>query len=257
MASWTTFAHRGAYHFDVSRTCELWDRLHVGDQEPLPQDERVLHAWALFHSGAFQEAAEAGLQVGKAGLTVANKATCMYANYLERKERPRLALFLAVAERAAAHIKENPNDASSHYWHAYALGRHGQAISVAKALAQGVGSKVKNALETVLRLNPRHAAAHIALGAFHAEVIDKVGPLIANLTYGAKQETSLELFKKAMQLAPHAAIVKMEYANALMMLEGDAAMARATQLYEQAAAHEPLDAMQRLDQELALTLLAT
>lgn len=188
-------------------------------------------------------------------MAVANKATSIYANYLERKERPRLALFLSVAERAAAQASNDPNDASAHYWHAYALGRHGQAISVAKALAQGVGGKVKTALETVLRLKPKHAAAHIALGAFHAEVIDKVGPLIANLTYGSKQEASLDLFQKAMQLTPHSAIVRMEFANALMMLEGDAAMARATQLYEQAATHTPLDAMERLDQELALTLL--
>ncbi len=233
----------------------MWERLHAGDQEPLPQDDRVLAAWALFHSGAFQEAAEAGLQAGEAGLAVANKATCIYANYLEPKERPRLELFLNVAERAARQAKNDPNDASAHYWHAYALGRHGQAISVAKALAQGVGGKVKDALETVLRLKPKHAAAHIALGAFHAEVIDKVGPLIAKLTYGAKQETSLELFQKAIQLTPHSAIVKMEYANALMMLEGAGAMARATQLYEQAADREPVDAMERLDQELALTLL--
>lgn len=257
MSAWTAFAHRSAFPFDADRTRALWDRLHTGDLEPLPQDERVLGAWALFHSGAFQEAAQAGLQAGPDGLAVANKATCMYANYLERNERPRLELFLSVAERAAAQARKDPNDASAHYWHAYALGRHAQAISVAKALAQGVGGKVKDALEAVLRLKPQHAAAHIALGTFHAEVIDKVGPLIANITYGSKQETSLDIFQKAMQLAPHSAIVKMEYANALMMLEGDAAMARATQLYEQAAAHEPLDAMERLDQTLALTLLET
>lgn len=257
MSAWTAFAHRSAFPFDADRTRALWDRLHTGDQEPLPQDERVLGAWTLFHSGAFQEAAQAGLQAGPDGLAVANKATCMYANYLERNERPRLELFLSVADRAGAQARKDPNDASAHYWHAYALGRHAQAISVAKALAQGVGGKVKGALEAVLRLKPQHAAAHIALGTFHAEVIDKVGPLIANITYGSKQETSLDIFQKAMQLAPHSAIVKMEYANALMMLEGDAAIARATQLYEQAAAHEPLDAMERLDQTLALTLLET
>ena len=257
MSAWTAFAHCDAYPFDADRTRALWDRLHAGDQEPLPQDERVLSAWALFHSGAFHEAAQAGLQAGSGGFAVANKATCIYANYLERNERPRLELFLGVAERAATQARKDPADASAHYWHAYALGRHGQAINVAKALAQGVGGKVKGALVAVLRLKPKHAAAHVALGTFHAEVIDKVGPLIANLTYGSKQEMSLDGFQKAMQLLPHSAIVKMEYANALMMLEGDAAMARATQLYEQAAAHEPLDAMERLGQALARTLLET
>ena len=67
---------------------------------------------------------------------------------------------------------------------AYALGRYSPGISVAKALAQGLGSKVKHALETTLKLQPKHADAHIALGAFHAEVIDKVGKLLGR-TQGA------------------------------------------------------------------------
>jgi hypothetical protein len=40
---------------------------------------------------------------------------------------------------------------------------------------------------SAIALQPRHADAHIALGAFHAEVIDKVGALIGGMTYGAKQ----------------------------------------------------------------------
>ena len=47
----------------------------------------------------------------------------------------------------------------------------------------------------------------------------------------------------------------MEYANALVMLEGDDGMAQATQLYEQAASSQPQDAMEHLDRELARTLL--
>ena len=69
---------------------------------------------------------------------------------------------------------------------AYALGRYSQGISVAKALAQGLGGKVKNALETTIKLAPKHADAHIALGAFHAEVIDKVGSLLGR-TPGREQ----------------------------------------------------------------------
>ena len=42
-----------------------------------------------------------------------------------------------------------------------------------------------------------------------------------------------------------------EYANGLVMLEGDKKMKEATRLYEQAAASKPLDAKERLDVELA------
>jgi hypothetical protein len=94
------------------------------------------------------------------------------------------------------------------------------------------------------------------LGAFHAEVIDKVGALIANMTYGAKKETSLNLFERALGLTPQSAIARIEYANALVILEGDKRMAEATRYYEQAASMAALDAMERLDVDMAQTELA-
>ncbi|HYF20055.1 MAG TPA: hypothetical protein VEA40_19475, partial [Ramlibacter sp.] len=68
---------------------------------------------------------------------------------------------------------------------------------------------------------------------------------------GAKKETGLRLFQQALELNPHSAIALIEYANGLVMLEGESKMAEATALYERAAAIEPLDATQRLDVALA------
>ena len=257
MVPWTAFNHCGDYSFDAARVKKHWGQLHAGDQEPLPHDGCVLAAWALFHGGEFEKANEAGLQAGPAGFNVANKATSVYAHYLEPREKNRQRLFLQVAERAAELAAAEPENANAFYWQAYALSRYSQGISVAKALAQGVGGKVKSALESAIRLQPRHADAHVALGAFHAEVIDKVGTLIANMTYGAKKETSLNLFTQALSLNPHSTIAKIEYANALVILEGDKRMAEATQYYEQAAAMKALDAAQHLDVEMAQTELAS
>ena len=122
---------------------------------------------------------------------------------------------------------------------------------MAKALAQGLGSKVKEALERAIALQPRHADAHVALGAFHAEVIDKVGTLIGGMTYGARKDTGLQLFRQGLQLHPSSPMAMIEYANGLLMLEGEASMAQATRLYEQAAACRPLDAAERLEVALA------
>ena len=255
MAKWAAFPHLGDYAFDAARLKKLWPRLHAGDTEPLPQDPAVLQAWALFHSGEFQQAAETGLAIGGAGVTVAHKATCIYANYLEKKEKARLDLFQQVAERAAAQAEAEPRNANAWYWQAYALGRYSQGISVAKALAQGLGTRVKEALERAISLQPRHADAHVALGAFHAEVIDKVGSLIGGMTYGAKKDAGLKLFRDALKLNPGSAIAMIEYANGLVMLEGERGMKEATRLYEQAAAVEPADAMERLDVDLARTEL--
>ena len=255
MDTWTAFPHAGDYSFDAASVKENWARLHQGDCEPLPQDAAVLGAWVLFHNGEFQKAFEAGVQADQAGMeggvTVANKAACIYANYLETKEKPKFDMFMQAAARAEAMQKKDPNNPNAFYWQAYALGRYGQGISVAKALAQGLGTKVKEALEQTIQLQPKHADAHVALGAFHAEVIDKVGPLIGSMTYGAKKDMGLSLFKQALELNPTSAIAMIEQANGLVMLEGDMKLKEATQLYEQAAASKALDANERLDIELA------
>ena len=251
MAKWTAFPHDAdEYTHDAAALKKNWARLHAGDAEPLPTDAKVLAAWALFHAGEFQKAAEAGLKAGDAGVTVANKAQAIYANYLEKSEKTKLALFMEVAERAEAQIATDSKNANAHYFMAYALGRYSQGISIAKALAQGLGSKVKSALETTIKLAPKHADAHIALGAFHAEVIDKVGSLLGR-TQGASKDAGLAMFKTALKLNPTSAIAMVEYANGLVMLEGEKKMKEATKLYEDAAACDPKDAMERLDVEMA------
>ena len=251
MAKWTAFPYDAAdYTYDAATLKKHWARLHKGDAEPLPKDEAVLAAWALYHAGEFKKAADAGMKLGDAGLVVANKAQSIYANYLEKSEKTKLAMFMEVAERAEAQAKADPKLANAHYWMAYALGRYSQGISVAKALTQGLGSKVKTALETTIALAPKHADAHIALGAFHAEVIDKVGKLLGK-TQGADTATGLKMFKEALALNPDSAIARVEYANGLVMLEGDKRMKEAEKLYADAAECKPLDAMERLDVEMA------
>ena len=163
----------------------------------------------------------------------------MYANYLESKEQIRLELFMEAALRAEAQQAITPYNANAWYWQAYALSRYSQGLSVAKALAQGLGSKIKTALEQTIQRNPLHAEAHICLGAFHAEVIDKVGALIGAMTYGAKKESILQLFQQGLALKPKSPIALMEYANALIILEGEDRHAEATALYERAAATAP------------------
>lgn len=256
MAPWTAFPQLGAFSYDADSVARDWPRLHAGDAQPLPDDARVLAAWALFHNGAYQQAFEAGLAAGDAGITVANKSACIYANYLERKESTRLALFREAAQRAGQQAEAHPDDPNAWFWLAYALGRYSQAVSVAKALAQGLGTRVKEALERTIALQPRHADAHIALGAFHAEVIDKLGALIGGMTYGAKKDVGLGMFEQALRLHPQSPIALVEYANGLVMLEGERMLKEATGLYARAAALQPIDATERLDVDLARSELA-
>ena len=253
---------------------EAWPLLHAGDREPFPDAAAIKRvvtahkalvpacgvdkaaaqlqdAWRAYHAGEFGEAIAGGLALGLLGANVANKASNIYATYLEADEARKLALFQEAAGRAEALQKAAPDLPNAWYFHAQALGRYSQGISVAKALAEGLATRVRHSLERTLALDDKHAEAHIAFGSYHAEIVAKVGTMLAGLTYGAKREAALLHFETALRLLPHSAIARIEYANGLAMLFGRAKLADARKLYTEAAKCTPEDAMERLDVEQA------
>ncbi len=283
-SSWRRFPHPDkAYLYAESRLKAHWPRLHCGDREPFPDAHRletmlggahgedhplsgrtggwkalsaeVQQAWRLYHEGEFEKAVRLAASLRSAGRCVASKAATVYANYLEQDPNRRLELFESAAQEAERAAAAMPDHANAHYLRAFALGRYSQGISVLVALSRGLGGKVKTSLDRALELDPGHADAHIASGAYHAEIIDKVGGLVGGLTYGANKDDGLAHYRKAMELNPHSAIARIEYANGLLLMFGTSRRAEAEQLYREAAGIEPADAMERLDAELAASML--
>jgi tetratricopeptide (TPR) repeat protein len=243
------------YSYDGDQLKKAWARLHAGDREPYPvsgKDAAALQqAWRAFHRGDFADAIGAGAKLGARGASVANKAAAVAATYLEEDDKRAIRLLEDAAKRAEMATHVAPDDANAWYMQAFVLGRYAQRVSIVKALAEGTGGKVAKALERALELEPEHADAHIALGLYHAEIIDKVGALAGRLTYGADAAKSVKHFEQAIGLNPHSAVAHMEYANGLLMLHGDRQKKKAVELYRKAAAMKPMDAMERLDVEQA------
>lgn len=251
MAKWKAFpGDEAAFRTDPAGLKKHWARLHRADAEPWPKDEAVQAAWASFHAGAFRAAVDAGLKAGGAGVTCANKAQTIYATYLESDEKRRRALLLEVVERAQAQQASEPGNANAFYWQGHALGRYSQDISIGRALAEGLGGKVKAALEATLALAPKHADALAALGAFHAEVIGKVGRLLA-WTQGGDAAAGIACFEQALELAPKSPTVLLECARGLPMIEGGKRRAQAAELHAAAAEVAPQDAAEWLGVERA------
>ncbi len=274
-AKWTPFPHDDAdYDYAGAALKKHWNRLHLGDCEIYPDPDHLERlvaenpglepdlpikkaaselqkAWRAYHSGDFGTAAKLGLSIGPLGYGVANKAAVIYATYLEEDSEHKLALLIDAARRAEevqACAEGLPN---AWYFHAQALGRYGQELSIARVLAEGLGDKVKTSLERTIALQPQHADARIALGAYNAVVIHQMGETIGRLTYGATRKASLEHYQAALDLNPESAIARIEYANGLVMLFGKKKLDEAIALYEEAAGLSPADAMERLDVELA------
>jgi hypothetical protein len=272
---WKAFPHDAKnYAYEGAALKKAWPELHRGDREPFPDAEFVASAfakhprlkgkldpektaaalqsaWRAYHRGDFAAAVAEGVALGAIGANAANKAANIHATYLETDGARKIEILLESARRAEALQAAAPDSANAFYFHAQALGRYAQEISIAKALAQGVGGKVKASLDKAIKLAPDHAEAEIALGAYHAEIVNKVGGMLASLTYGASKEEALRRFAIARKLLPDSAIVRIEEANALVMLFGKAKLAEAEKLYAEAARCAPSDAMQKLDAEHA------
>jgi tetratricopeptide (TPR) repeat protein len=253
MHEWNEFPHdNSAYDYEGDSLKEAWSGLHDGDMEPFPSDETLQEAWKCYHRGDFQQAVALADSCGLAGHAVANKATGMYATHLEDREKSRIDCFESAIARAGKAVIEFPDEANSHHFYAFNLGRYSQTISIVKALKQGIGGKIFNALTRALEIQPRHADAHTALGIYHAEIIDKIGKLIGGMTYGASEKKAIEHFEKALDLAPLSPIAHIEYGNGLYMLYGDSRLDEVSDLYEQASGFTPRDAVEKLDIESAL-----
>lgn len=256
MPSWNPFPHDNQdYDYGGVRLKKAWQDLHRGDLEPYPEAEELREAWRCFHRGEFRQAVEIADALGLEGHAVANKATGIYATYLEGNAKRQIDCFKQAIERAERAIEAFPDDPNAHYFHAFNLGRYSQSISVVKALRQGVGGKIHASLTRALELQPGHAEAHTALGMYHAEIIDKVGKMIGGMTYGASEAQAMKHLSKALELTPRAPIAHIEYGNGLYLLFGDRRIDEVTEHYVTASESEPLDAMEKLDIESALAEL--
>lgn len=270
-SGWAVFPYDAkAFAYAGDALKKAWPKLHAGDAEPFPDAKRaqalidaagkaaktakadalaaaLQEAWRAFHRGDFKTAFDAGSALGPLGASVAVKALGVHATYLVGDESEKLKRFEQAAQLAEAAIKALPDDANSHYRHAFALGRYSQGLSIAKALKQGIAGKVRESLDTALELAPKHAEAHTALALYHAEIIGKIGAMIGGLTYGAKAAEAESHIKTALKLTPDSPIAHIEHGNVLMLLYGDKKEDAAATAYEKAAKLKPQDAMEALD----------
>lgn len=228
----------------------IWTDLHAADLAEQPEGD-LLTTWLLFHNGQFEDAANAGLELGSAGTPVMIRSVVAYTDYICEDEDLCAELLEQAYLMGESHCDDNDECL---FATALAMGRYSQSISITKALSKGLGGKVKKLLSKTLENKPNHAEAHLAMAMYHAEIIDKVGATLGGLTYGAKAKTAYKHIDNALALVPNA-INLIEAGNAILLLEGDKGMDDATEYYQQAANVKPLDALQSMDVDFAVSHL--
>jgi len=267
--NWVAFPHKDkAFDYAGDKLAKAWPKLHAGDQEPFPDEKHVAtllkanprlgkdagviaaqlqDAWRDFHRGEFQQAYESGIALKALGASVAIKAAGIHASYLVDDDDAKTARYEDLVRLADEAVASLPDLANSHYRRAFAIGRLSQSISIAKALAQGLAGKVRESLDKTLKMEPKHAEAMTAFGLYHAEIVNKVGGMLAKLTYGANAADAEKNLKAALKLTPQSPIAWIEYGNGLLLLHGDKREDDVAEAYDKAANFKALDAMEALD----------
>ena len=267
--NWAAFPHKDkAFDYAGDKLAKAWPKLHAGDQEPYPDEKHVAtllkaspklgkdaaaiaaqlqDAWRDFHRGDFQQAYESGIALKALGASVAIKAAGIHASYLVADEDAKTSRYEDLVRLADEAVAALPQLANSHYRRAFAIGRLSQSISIAKALAQGLAGKVRESLDKTLKMEPKHAEAMTALGLYHAEIVGKVGGMLAKLTYGANATDAEKNLKAALKLTAQSPIAWIEYGNGLLLLHGEKREDDVAEAYDKAANFKPLDAMEALD----------
>ncbi len=266
---WSAFPHPDkAFDYAGDKLAKAWPTLHAGDQETFPDEKHVAallkkhpglgkdpralaktlqDTWRAFHRGDFQQAFEAGAGLKALGASAAIKAGGIHATYLVEGDKAKMARYEVLIDLAEQAVAALPDQANSHYRRAFAIGRLSQTLSITKALAQGLAGKVRESLDATLALAPRHAEAETALGLYHAEIVGKVGGMLARLTYGASASEAEKHLRHALKLTPASPIAWIEYGNGLLLLHGDKREDEVAEAYDKAAHLKPHDAMEALD----------
>lgn len=208
--------------------------------------QSIEEARAARSEGRFVEAARIAEAVGTSeGFALAAESVTIHANYIAEDDRKE-ALFERAIGLAEEAIRSDPDNADAHLQLARAIGRHAQTIGSFKAANRGYAEKIRDATEQALRLNPKMVSAHLSLGLWHAEVVGAVGSFMARLTYGAREKDALASLQQALELAPEAKAVPLQYALGLLVLDEDEYRDKARRLLKRAVELPAKDAYDRI-----------
>ena len=213
-------------------------------------------ARAAFDEGRFVEAAELAEALRTSqGYALAAESLAIYGYYVAAQDE-QSALFQRAIQAAEEAIRLAPANPEAHFQSAHAMGRDGQNAGVMEALNKGYARRIRQANEEALRLDPELAGAYLSLAAWHVEIVNKMGRLVAGMTYRASRREALEHYDRALELAPDEIVVFWEYANGLLLLNRNRNREQARDLLSRGLEIPPGNAHDRILHGLAAERLA-
>lgn len=276
--SWKAWpADYPSFELSNEELLEQWDRLHLRDSLPKPDSayvtlmaggpvedaeavaERLQEGWRHFHAGNFQQAYEIGMELGDPGYFLAGRAWMTYAVHMVEDKQQRLAMLEEGVKRMNAAIFADGRPVQ--YWEragmAMLYGQYSKEISTTRAASERVPVRVRELLDEALKESDEQPAALGVYGGYHTEVVDRIGGMLARVTYGARADSAREYFERTLTLDPDLVQARVEFAESLLRLYGERYAAEAHEQLQLAQAIEPQDAEDYLEQLRAERVLMT
>jgi tetratricopeptide (TPR) repeat protein len=193
-----------------------------------------------YHAGAYEKTVTLCDAEGSAA-SLAFAAQALIADAITRPGgfcEPCLRRAIAKADQA---IQRDPQRVDGYLQKSIAIGFRGRAIGVSQARAEGLADEAQALLEHAVAMAPANAWAQASLGAWHLEIVQHAGPVLANLMYGASRDKGLQHYRTALTLDPRSALLQMNFALALLAMEREDMVTEATRALEIAVADESQD----------------
>ena len=161
------------------------------------QNRNLETAKTLYAKGDFRGAVQIAEDIlSSDGQAFAAKANNTYA--LTQTDNKQESIYIQSEKYARKAIGLDPKYPQAYFELARALGRLSQLRGVGASLAQGLGTQIRESLESALQYDPKHAPSMVGYGLWHAEIVAKgVGWL-----YGASAEAAVSYFERAIKLEP-------------------------------------------------------
>ena len=237
--------HRSGYAVGFLLSCCL-ALAHALPLAGVAGAQSIDEARAAYTEGRFTDAALIGESLGTSqGFALAAKSLTVHARFIAG-DGEKEALFERAVALARKAVGSDSGNADAHLQLARAIGRLAQTVESFEAGNRGYAEEIRAATDNALRLDPELVSAHLSLGRWHAGVVGTAGSFLARMLYGARKIDAIASFERALELAPRAIAVHLQYALGLLALDDDDYREKARGLLERAIEIPVQDAYERL-----------
>lgn len=220
-----------------------------------PHLAAVRDVWRLHFEGKFEQAYNKGITLGPLGAMPALQAKLMHTHFLVSDKKQKIKLFEEVNAEAGKYRNIVPDYPFVVFGETYARARLLQLLSTTKAQSTGyIKSSIKT-LKSLGKAYPSRGTYSLTHGGLYAGIVEKVGSMLGNVTFGASEKKAIKLLNKGLKNSTKQPVVYYEYAVALASMNQKKHAENIKKLLNTCLTVKPINAEEALNKRACQNML--